>query len=395
MVSEQDSVLISGIRFPLAIMVVAIHSFVSIDGWCYSDIAAQGVGSNVAYFYMAVFSHVLCHVAVPIFFVISGFLFFSNFGKGELTIWKKKFLGRIKTLLIPYLIWNLLYLLFILRMSGEWEIASSNGLVEWISGKGGWRIFWCSNNWNLDRVDLLGNPNQSSSPILTSFWFMRDLIVCIIITPIFWRIFRKGVPRWIRITGVVVLSTLYFSQISLGLPGLNGKSLFYFGIGAAICLSGNGLRDFVENKIKNKFGCLVAFFLLFIIEVIYDGHNTAIGNIIYPFYLLSGVLITFILFIDRRLVNAVRIWGGYEQYTFFIFAFHLFIIPYIRLVLEKIIITYTGNSSIHELYFANGHPLLIILYYTLVVVITTSITMLFYFTAKRIFPKMVGVLCGR
>ena len=75
MISEQESRVISSLRLPLAIMVVAIHSFISIEGWRYGDVAMQGAGSNTAEYFMIAFSHVLCHVAVPIFFLISGFLF--------------------------------------------------------------------------------------------------------------------------------------------------------------------------------------------------------------------------------------------------------------------------------------------------------------------------------
>lgn len=89
MISDNDSRTISSLRFPLAVMVVAIHSFITIKGWDYNCIATQGLGSNVAVFIMIFFSHVLCHIAVPTFFLISGFLFFTNFGSGNFTSWKK------------------------------------------------------------------------------------------------------------------------------------------------------------------------------------------------------------------------------------------------------------------------------------------------------------------
>ena len=100
MISEQDSTVISSLRFPLAVMVVAIHSYISIEGWEYADIFSQGLGSNVAAFVMITISHVLCHIAVPTFFLISGFLFFSSFGIGSKDIWKKKYIIQMIVLIM-------------------------------------------------------------------------------------------------------------------------------------------------------------------------------------------------------------------------------------------------------------------------------------------------------
>ena len=56
----------------------------------------------------AMWWHSINIVAVPVFFIISGYFFFYQtkaFGKEA---YSKKLRKRIKTLLIPYLLWNLL-----------------------------------------------------------------------------------------------------------------------------------------------------------------------------------------------------------------------------------------------------------------------------------------------
>lgn len=58
------------------------------------------------------FSLGLCQVAVPIFFLISGYLFFVRLEEWDTGIWTGKLKKRIKTLLIPYLIWNIIAALF-------------------------------------------------------------------------------------------------------------------------------------------------------------------------------------------------------------------------------------------------------------------------------------------
>lgn len=97
-----DSKKIDELRFPMAVMVVAIHSYIVIDGWSYTNIVNQGIGSNVAHFFMIAIAHVLAHVAVPTFFLISGYLFFNNFEDGGGKIWKKKIRSRVYSLFVPY-----------------------------------------------------------------------------------------------------------------------------------------------------------------------------------------------------------------------------------------------------------------------------------------------------
>jgi fucose 4-O-acetylase-like acetyltransferase len=53
------------------------------------------------------FSYVLGGIAVPLFFFISGFLFFLNIENFNLQSYGNKLQTRGKTLLIPYLFWNL------------------------------------------------------------------------------------------------------------------------------------------------------------------------------------------------------------------------------------------------------------------------------------------------
>lgn len=282
--TQKDSLFISNIRFPLAVMVVAIHASLSINGWSYAAIGKQGLGSDIAQISINSIANVLAHVAVPLFFVISGFLFFSGISDGSLGVWKRKLCSRCKTLVLPYLLWHILSL-FIMMVSEIGEVAEY-GLFGWFEQHGGLKMLWCYHYWNLERVDIWGNPAISSAPILTPMWFIRDLIVCILLSPVFFLFFRKSNNK-LRIIGTLVLSSLYFSQTSLFVPGLNATSLFYFGLGAFLSLGDYSLTTVFK---KYKILLICAFVSLFLIEVILDGHNTQWGNIIYPFYVFVGVI---------------------------------------------------------------------------------------------------------
>ena len=139
-----DSLSIRAARLPLTIMVVALHSYIAIGGWDYPNLAGNGTGSNVAQFFMIAISHVITHIAVPLFFLISGFLFYQNIGSGELDIWKRKFSSRLRSLLLPYVLWIVLYILFLFLRDGGLSIISQGYLYEWYQSRGGISMFWCS-----------------------------------------------------------------------------------------------------------------------------------------------------------------------------------------------------------------------------------------------------------
>ena len=87
---------ISWIRFPLIFLIILLH--------CYSTVKLPG--NHVMYFKAIYpFSLWLGETGVPGFFFISGFLFFHS-----KKTHRQKISSRIHTLLIPYLLWNLILL---------------------------------------------------------------------------------------------------------------------------------------------------------------------------------------------------------------------------------------------------------------------------------------------
>ena len=92
------------LRFPMIVLVTFVHSYGEVaEG--FSLLASEW---NTYEILKLLVSQTLVKVAVPVFFIMSGYLFFANVEKWNLKVYKAKMLRRMKTLLIPYLIWNLL-----------------------------------------------------------------------------------------------------------------------------------------------------------------------------------------------------------------------------------------------------------------------------------------------
>ena len=67
------------------------------------------------YIYISEFlTHSLPRIAVPMFFFISGYYAFYKKDWSQRSIWTVELKKRVKTLLIPYLLWNSIYLVILL-----------------------------------------------------------------------------------------------------------------------------------------------------------------------------------------------------------------------------------------------------------------------------------------
>ncbi len=101
---------IANLSWFCSILVVFIHA----GTYAFNLPGAQTAtiyGKNVSTFVQMFFCEGICRIAVPLFFLFSGYLFFQNFeftGSCILT----KFKRRVFSLLIPYLFWSLGTFLF-------------------------------------------------------------------------------------------------------------------------------------------------------------------------------------------------------------------------------------------------------------------------------------------
>lgn len=100
---EKKSILLNVYMVVLAIMVIMIHnqSLVIVE--------SKMVYSGINRFFMQVLSKGILNTSVTGFFVISGYLLFRKFSIDRYTTMLRK---KIKTLLIPYFLWNFVGLLY-------------------------------------------------------------------------------------------------------------------------------------------------------------------------------------------------------------------------------------------------------------------------------------------
>ena len=177
--------------------------------------------------------------AVPIFFVLSGFLFFRGVKCLTAEIYINKILHRTSTLLIPYLIWNgIAGVLFIIKtlllgFDGYNIVKGSN--IDWIA--------WMQGFWAMP-------GNNESFPFAFAFWFIRNLIIFVIFAPVA----RLLVVKWYIYASFMCLCIFFSSYIPYYLVGVQ-----WFVTGAALAKTMSYIR-YADRKM-NTFVVEMAVFV--------------------------------------------------------------------------------------------------------------------------------------
>ena len=261
---------IKQLRLPLIVLITFAHSYSGVrvgytlwgDGWDTYEVLK------------IVVSQTLVKVAMPTFFVISGYLFFANVTEWNIKTYLGKLQRRVKTLLIPYIIWNLL-------MAIKLKTFSLN-------------MFWAYWTEAGKQMDWLGNEQLMTAPANMPLWFLRDLMVVSVLTPIIYICIRK-MGGWL----LLILTPLYLSGVYAFIPGLSAYAIYFFTLGAFL-----GIRkmDLVETFMKfEKPGYVFASLLG--IAMIFTFRTPVFSSIMLCFRLV-GVVAVFCL--ANRLLSSTN-----------------------------------------------------------------------------------------
>jgi peptidoglycan/LPS O-acetylase OafA/YrhL len=340
--------------FWLIVLVVLLHSLNVEFSIC----------DNLICSFQYLLSHKLAQIAVPLFFFISGYLYFlkadinKNIDFSFFIISSKK---RLKTIVLPYVLWCILWFFFMFGI--QYLPVIKNYFSEPLH--------------NMILQDKI--LNLFYYPLNYPFWFLRELMVLFLITPMLF-ILVKYFKSLIVIA--FLLLALFHSKVIViyDLVFLQSIPLFFFLLGAFFSLN---KKNIIIHRPKKyiAFGLLTVWVFLNIVSWYNEKQHFFLENFIRGFDLFKNLLGCFTVWYLYDFFNQKNQWKNYifYNYSFFIFAFHG--IP--TLILIKI-------SSV----LSQGNPYYVFVGYLIIFI---SVLLTSIFVAKitnKLFPKAYKTLTG-
>lgn len=285
---------ITWFTFLFSLLVVWVHSYnaelyLGISAWSDRiESIERFVGETVA------------QIAVPGFFMISSYLFFRGFSMGVL---KRKWTSRIRSVLVPYIVWNTLYYL-------GYAVGSRLPVVGGIIGKG---------------TIPLSLPALIDAIIHFTynyvFWYLYQLILLIVLAPVIYLLVKKA---WI---GFIYLGVLLVSiYLGAALPELNLDALFYYSAAAFAAVHGKSLVEGKWDIRRGMIGCIliVAGILVYGLDLPGDGAGEiAAVTVLFRFLCPAGL---WLLWPERRIPQPKE----WMENNFFLYAVHFAIVRLIN-----------------------------------------------------------------
>ena len=337
---------------------IKIVSFISIILVFYShsdfhDYPHEILGMSLNHYLQDFISKIIGRCAVPMFFTISGFLYFLHTEEGLYSI-LMKMKKRIKTILIPFFIASLAYPSLFLIIS-YFPLSTNfinNDILSPLKGKE-----------TLEVIKVLFVDSGTGQPLAFHLWFLRDLIGIVMISPLLY-----GIKKYIPIRGAFLLcfllACLFFQTTFF-------SSVFWF-------MFGNG---YLAKLHKIKTIIIPLIFLLW-----------CFAEILYPNDYWKYVEI------PRMCLGIITIWNTYDAivkkdfnlsrhhwfsiFCSFTFFFYLYHDPLINII-RKLLVMPLGRS-----------PFAFATAYLLSPWITLCFMLLIGLIIKKNFPKIYGIIVG-
>lgn len=363
------------LRFPLAVIIVIVHVFNS------ENIIVQGKVYDATNFSLyndclLFIDAFLRGISVPVYFFISGYVFFIGVGNLTKEKYIRKIRNRIKTLLIPYLIWNLVEIIMglckvLLYSGGSFSNYGAELNLTWSNILS---CFWAYNGNLFVPVAENGEriiQSPSVFPLNAPLWFLRDLMVVVLFTPLLeWII--KHTKYWL----IVILGIVWLMP-NMTLPFDN--AFFFFSFGAYMSINSKDMLVEFGHYFKDSMIIYPLFSLLSLIAVVYN--NSVIAH-----WLKAVSIIGFLGFsynVSVWILRNTKIKSStfYVSASFFIYVTHTLIFARMTKFLFWVGQPDNGIATISA--------------YIMSVVLTILLLLFVFFIMKRWTPSLLRVVTGR
>lgn len=365
---------INCLRFPLTVAVVFIH-FSLTDGLMVHG-AKHGLGNPDWFFHIVNFcSEVLARIAVPLFYMFSGFLFFykKDFNR---EVYGQKLRTRAKTLLLPFILWNIIALLWQLKCFLPVLSSFYRPVEVHLSAARIFNTFF----FNSDNNGIIVGPPldiaaSGSYPIDVPLWYIRDLMVVIIISPLIHWIIKKAGAWPVALLGCLWLTSALFLPKG-SYADMLVTATFFFSLGSVFSINRS---DFIGLFRRFRIAPL-CYLVIAVIDTLTKGgeYNIYIHRTGILIGIIAVVNVAAWLMKDDKVKANATLRGS----SFFVFALHYLLIGDI------------GKFAFTALHIPENNPFAMLALYFLVPIGVTVLCVAIYVLLRRLLPKVCSLLTG-
>lgn len=333
------------LSFFAIILIVAIHNSATTQ----YQVPADGL-AEAANFSHNFFSFGIGAVAVPIFFFVSGAAMFRNYKTGS---FKTKIKSRIKSLVIPFLIWNIFGLIFTI-------LCTYTPLKDVIYGREPFE----PTIENVLKGIFLFKYNFH-------FWFLFNLIVFVLLSPVIDLLLKNKYIGILVGIGLMILPIFgeQFLEIRLAFVGF-----YYLG-----CFMG---RYYINTLVKPANGWMKCASLLIAILAVVLKYLSVVGVVTLPIIVSQLLLLVLSISIWTAVDIFIPKMKNYKYYDEFfpIYVLH----PYFLAGVVKVMYLILPKTSLMMLVSEISGTILAV-----------AITGAFSLAWHKMFPKVYAIAFGR
>ena len=333
------------LRFPLIVGVVMVHcNFLQ-----FLDPPLSGPATAAFVRFHDIFKHYVLDLCVPAVFAISGFLFFRDGARLSARDYTSKLRRRVRSLLVPYLLWNLIgFALFLVKHRAE-----QFDVLTLLAG------FFCR---------LPADPFPYDFPL----WFVRNLLIIAVFSPLLSALLRlaRGAAPLVPLALCVLSATVVPGHDRLALL----PNVAFFTLGASLACYG---RRLLAPRALPAWGVL---YLAAACACVAGGGHMAPweGHALWLLAATAGVATMLTAGIAAARGGRVRTPRFLAGATFFLYGFHgLFSVLTCRTVTR--LLPPASNAAC----FAD---------YALIFAVLFGVSMLAYAAVRRMAPRLLPLL---
>lgn len=311
---------------------------------------------------------VLANCGVPIFFIVSGYLSQNTLEKYG---YKSMMLKKVRTLLIPYIIWNIFYM--VIEYAGNLVLpgAFADLTKESVIGL---------------LVTLFGIP-FIKPPMYDPLWFIRSLFLIFLISPIINYIVRK--VHWMISIVISILLMFFNIPIFYNNGFFVNRSVPFFIIGLLVAMNREKIHIFIVKIHKSVAGVIIVLTLMltYLDGYIYNLMKQSTNNdLAFVYHILNMITICSMLCAIYILINLkkedskiIRLLIYVSEYSFMIYVLHGKIVTILQILSVKLI---TQN--------------MFLMFFEILIfpVIAVSINIAIAYVCKRYLPKTYSIITG-